>query len=70
MTAPIYMYFIVFTKLAILGFALLGGVPLLERFVERQEKKLSGSTRIVHRGSMKYVEIISQSDKSNENVAV
>ncbi|WP_067620993.1 hypothetical protein [Alicyclobacillus acidiphilus] len=58
MSAPLYMYFIVFAKLFILGLALIGGVPLLERRVEKQEEEMGGVTRIVKKGSWRYVEYV------------
>lgn len=58
MDAPLYMYFIVLAKLFLLGFALIGGVPILERFVDKDEEALGGVTRIVKKGSWRYVEYI------------
>ncbi|WAH36617.1 hypothetical protein [Alicyclobacillus dauci] len=70
MAVPTYMYVMVFAKLLILAIALLGGVPMLERFVHREEKELDGITRIVRKGAMRYVEIIPEAQRGNHNIAV
>ncbi|EPZ42370.1 MULTISPECIES: hypothetical protein [Alicyclobacillus] len=64
MQAPIWIYFIVFAKLVILATALLGGVPVLERRVHKAEEALGGITRIVKKGSTRYVEIIPQEEQT------
>lgn len=70
MTAPIWMYFLDLALLIIVGIVLVGGVPFIERFANKEEKELGGSTRVTHKGSMRYVEIVPESRPDQHNLAM